>query len=145
MGAALPLLDLTEQAWDAQLFRGPKALARTLGWTSYHVLHSKGSAHGYPDRTCWRERVVFVELKSETGKPTDAQIATLTGLAKAGGECYLWRPRDLDEIAKVLSKRWDFTPYGLIGHGVEWHWKPGSLWLPDGRRNDENVQEVMVA
>lgn len=121
---------LTEQEWDGQLFRGARSLAVVLGWTSYHTLRSRGSKAGYPDRTVWRDRVIFVELKREGGKPSELQVETLTGLARAGAECYLWRPSDLDEIGQVLGTR------------PAWRdeWTPGSLWLPAGCRADEAQQ-----
>ena len=108
MAAATPLTDLTEQEWDGQLFRGDKALARTLGWTlCYHTLRSKGSQSGFPDRVLVRDRVLFVELKRETGKPTDTQKAWIRGLLAAGAEVYLIRPSDLEDFAQVLAHRGD--------------------------------------
>ena len=44
-------------------------------------------------------RVVFAELKRETGKLTPAQTEWLDDLAAAGVETYLWRPSMIDEIA----------------------------------------------
>jgi hypothetical protein len=146
MGAATPLTDLTEQEWDGQLFRSKKGLANVLGWTHYHTLRSRGSAPGFPDRTLWRDRVIFVELKREGGKPSDRQREILTGIARAGGECYLWRPSDLDEIATVLAKRWRFEGDRLRdARGDDAILVPRSLWLPAGHRNDEQRQEVIAA
>lgn len=135
MRAATPLADLTEQEWDAQLFRSPKALARQLGWHSYHTLRSKGSAPGYPDRTLWRDRLIVAELKTEKGKPTDRQREVLTALAKAGAEVYLWRPSDLDEIGQILSSRWSFHNGWLSSQTRMW--SPRSLWMPSGCRRYE--------
>lgn len=131
-------VELTEQEWDGQLFRSDKSLARMCGWTSYHVLRSKGSRAGFPDRVCWRERVIYVELKSDTGKLTAAQEATLTALAKAGAECYLWRPADLEEVGRVLGHRWRWSGTALYRVGTQpVSWTPGSLWLPSaGRAGD---------
>lgn len=117
-GAATPLADILETDWDRDLFRGPKALATRLGWTSYHTLRSKGSKSGYPDRTAVRERILFVELKREKTTPTDEQIRWLDLLAAAGGEVYLWRPSDLDEIGRILASR----------GRPSWH--PCSAWRP---------------
>lgn len=148
MGAATPLADVTEREWDAQLFASMKGLAPTLGWVlTYHTLRSKGSTSGFPDRVLIRDRVLFVELKTEKGPVSDSQSRWLTALASAGAEAYLWRPSDLDEIARVLATRWLFH----IEDGVSalWHeragWTPGSLWLPAGRRHDQNVQEAIAA
>lgn len=143
MRAARPLNDLTEQEWDAQLFRHPTALAKTLGWTTYHTLRSKGSAAGFPDRTLWRDRCLFAELKREGGKPTDRQVEVLTGLARAGAEVYLWVPSDLDEIGRVLSGRWAWDRFEAalrmrMDLGLR-YWQPGSLWLPSGHRADQEA------
>jgi len=151
MGPAIPLADLTEKSWDQQLFASKKGLAITLGWTLvYHTLRSKGSTSGFPDRVLVRDRVIFAELKTEKGPISDAQRAWLTGLAAAGAEVYLWRPSDLDELSRVLSKRWALLPGPRLGPrpdgpGLLPTWTPGSLWLPAGHRNDENVQEVISA
>lgn len=135
------LLDMTEQEWDGQLFRSDKALAKMLGWRlCYHTLRSKGSKAGFPDRVLVRERIVYVELKSMTGKPTEAQVEWLDGLAKAGGECYLWKPSDLDEIGKILSKRWHLDGLHLI-NGTDLSWIPNSLWVPGIGRWDQREPE----
>lgn len=127
LAPAIPLDEIDEKTWDAQLFATRTGLASTLGWRlRYHTLRSKGSTSGFPDRVLVRERVIFAELKTETGKPTDSQQQWLTGLAAAGAEVYLWRPSDLEEIGKVLAQR-----------GDPW-WPRASLWLPGGCRNDEN-------
>jgi len=155
IAAAKPLAEILETEWDATLFRGPRALANQLGWTTYHTLRSKGSKTGYPDRTLVRDRILFVELKREpeTGKRgqplklshdvTDDQRAWLDKLANAGGEVYVWRPSDLDEIARILSKRWFYVPTPLafaagrleMSDGSE-RWTPRSLWAPGAGRAD---------
>lgn len=142
----MPLVDVLEDEWDRQLFRGPKALATQLGWTSYHVLRSKGSRAGYPDRTLVRERIVFVELKREKTSPTPDQVDWLDKLAAAGGEVYLWRPSDLEEVARILGGRWE-PAYRTGSHpDALWtmrdgHWTPGSLWIPGRGRHDTTVNE----
>ncbi len=103
--------DPLEKEWDHLLFNSKKGLAPMLGWRlCYHTLRSKGSQSGFPDRVLVRERVIFAELKREKGVPTPAQIDWLNGLAAAGAEVYLWRPSDLDEIAKILAARERPTP-----------------------------------
>jgi hypothetical protein len=133
---ATPLADILEDEWDRQLFRGPNALATTLGWTSYHTLRSKGSKSGYPDRTLVRDRIVFVELKREKTKPTPAQIAWLDKLARAGGEVYLWRPSDLDEIGLILSTRAVPTAAGGLVQTGRDTWHPRSRWVAGVGRMD---------
>ena len=84
----------------------------------YHTLRSKGSQSGFPDRVLVRERVIFAELKREKTGPTPNQIEWLDGLAIAGAEVYVWRPRDLEEIGLILSARG--RPASL----------PSTAWLP---------------
>jgi hypothetical protein len=148
MRPAVALADILEDDWDRTLFRGKKSLADQLGWTSYHTLRSKGSKSGYPDRTLVRDRILFVELKREKTHPTDDQVAWLDKLAGAGGECYLWRPSDLDEIAAVLSKRWNFFApahytQGGLGADANPDWTPKSLWLPGVGRSDTRTQQTL--
>lgn len=131
-----PLLDGTEKELDSFLFGSKKGVATLLGWVSYHVLHSQGSSPGYPDRTCWRERVIWAELKSETNTPSVRQIAVMTGLAKAGGEVYLVKPQDADEFAKVLGSRSTFAG-GALTSATLGTWIPNSLWTVHGCRYDD--------
>jgi len=127
----MPLADKIEKQWDNDLF-GAKGVATMFGWQSQWTFRSKGSRAGFPDRTCWRDRVLFVELKREasTATPlTAAQRATLDGLARAGAECYLWRPSDFDEAGRVLGRHWRYNAYNrslqVDGKG----WTPASLWV----------------
>ncbi len=97
---AVPLKDLTEKEWERQAI----GLAKTLGWHCYHTLRSKGSQPGYPDWTLVRDRVVFLELKREDGRLTDAQRVWLKALALVEGiEAYCWWPSDWAEIERILE------------------------------------------
>lgn len=134
--------DMTEKEWDYSLFAvgNRHAIAPMLGWTSYHTLRSKGSRAGFPDRTLYRDRIIFAELKKCGGKPTDEQVKWLDGLASAGGEVYVWLPTDFDEIGRVLGRRWlrraaprrvgdEEITVPLLCYGAE-EWTPGSMWVP---------------
>lgn len=124
-------LDLLEKDWDAQLFNSARGLAPNLGWLSYHTLRSKGSRSGFPDRVLVRDRILYAELKRERTKPTDEQVRWLDKLASAGGEVYLWRPSDLDEIGRILSRPWQYLAVGdgnpVLVSGFE-RWTPDCLW-----------------
>lgn len=140
---AKPLDDVLEKQWDATLFNSQKGLAPMLGWRPqlcYHTLRSKGSQSGFPDRVLVRDRIIFAELKRENGKPTPVQREWLNGLASAGAEVYLWVPSDLEEIGRILSKRWKFekTLDGrrLLRSELD-SYAPQSLWLPGVGRVDE--------
>jgi hypothetical protein len=76
-----------------------RELAAIGGWRlRYHTVDSRGSKRGFPD---WvlvhREdrRIIFAELKTETGKPTEQQEEWLEALERVRGlEVHLWRPSD---------------------------------------------------
>lgn len=134
----LPAAELLEKEWDAQLFAREKGLASMLGWMSYHTLRSRGSQSGYPDRTLVRDRIIFAELKTSSNRPTPTQREWLDRLARAGGEVYLWRPADLDEVGRILSGHFNFLPGSGDGElmtpgGVTW--TPLSMWVPGRGRH----------
>ncbi len=144
IASATPLADILEDAWDAQLFRGDKALAVMLGWTTYHTLRSRGSKSGYPDRTCARERIIFVELKREKTKPTPDQVMWLDKLAAAGGETYLWKPSDLNEAGIILSGRWRYDPVMRDLRSGDRSLLPNSMWIAGQGRRDSAVVDNPV-
>ena len=79
-------------------------VAAALGWRRYHTWLSKHSPAGFPDEVLLRSpRLVFAELKSETGTLRPEQAAWLSDLAQVPGvETYLWRPSDMEAIAEIL-------------------------------------------
>jgi hypothetical protein len=79
-------------------------VAQACGWRRYHTWLSKHSPAGFPDEVLVRGgRLVFAELKSAKGKLSADQEAWLEELrAVPGIEIYVWRPEDMDEIARVL-------------------------------------------
>jgi hypothetical protein len=96
MSAVLP--PLTEKAFLEQV----RGLARLLGWMVFHTHDSRRSEPGFPDLVLLRERVVWAELKTDTGRLTPAQVAWVEALRRAGQEVYLWRPSAWAEIHAVL-------------------------------------------
>lgn len=94
---------ITERDWQSEVIE----IAGAGGWMHYHTHDSRKSARGFPDLVFVRERVVYAELKSETGKPSDDQVRWLHALAAAGQEVYLWRPRDRATVDRTL-----LTPRG---------------------------------
>lgn len=109
----IPTPRVTEAEW-ADTFT---LLLRSLGWKSMHARASRGrggrgagwvtaiSVVGWPDYVCWneqQERLIFVELKAEAGKLSDAQTAVLASLRAAGCSVYVWRPSDFEEAVRVL-------------------------------------------
>jgi VRR-NUC domain len=75
-----------------------------VGWRCYHTHDSRRSHAGYPDLTMVRgDRLVFAELKAETGRVRPAQAEWLAALERCGAvETYLWRPSSWPEIERVL-------------------------------------------
>jgi hypothetical protein len=52
-----------------------------------------------------RFRVIYAELKSETGKLSPEQKEWADAMLKAGQEVYCWKPNQFDEVAKILQKK----------------------------------------
>jgi VRR-NUC domain len=90
---------------EAQFQRQVLDLARILGWAAYHPMLSKWSERGWPDVCLVKPpRLILAELKRENGKTTPHQDRWLEMLrACPGVETYLWRPSDLDGIARCLG------------------------------------------
>jgi len=80
-------------------------LARGLGWQEFRTWNSKHSPAGWPDLVLLRPpRMVIAELKTEKGKLTPIQKQVLEMLQQIPGhQVYLWRPRDWDNIVKILQ------------------------------------------
>ena len=91
---------------EKQLTRIVADAATTFGWRRYHTHRSDFSPAGFPDETLVRPpRLIFAELKSDSphAKPSPAQQTWLDVLARIPGvEVYLWRPKDLDLIVRIL-------------------------------------------
>jgi hypothetical protein len=101
------LREITEASWQSTVV----ALAKARGWTVYapppnrpangHIINTRA---GYPDLTMVRDgRILWAELKKETGKLTAEQVAWLDLLLLAGAEVAVWRPSDLETVQAVLA------------------------------------------
>lgn len=95
------IADMTEKEWSAQV----ADLCRMLGYRRYHTFRSDRSPAGFPDETLVRDRIVFLELKTEKGKLSPAQRDWLTALIRADGEAYVVRPSQLQLLAAALASR----------------------------------------
>jgi len=105
--AALDAVMTERQLQDAVI-----GCAQSLGYAVYHTYDSRRSQLGFPDLVLVRAwysgpspRVVFVELKSATGRLSPAQVTWRAVIQDAGGEYHLWRPADWSsgEIERVLA------------------------------------------
>lgn len=93
---------LTEKQWQEQVLR----LAGLHGFHAYHTHDSRRSQPGFPDLVLVKGgRLIFAELKTETGKTSLAQDVWLEALDETPAEVYLWRPSDLEMVQRVLADR----------------------------------------
>lgn len=100
---------ISEAEWQKTV----TVLLTAFGWRWWHAPDNrpvKGRVQrvrpGLPDLIAVRgDRVIFAELKRETGKPTPEQVDALAALGEAT-EAYLWRPSDIDEVRRVLMPGW---------------------------------------
>ena len=91
-------------------------IARSMmnGWKHYHPPDNKpdkngrvqyGIVKGFPDLTLVKgKRLVFVELKTETGRLMAEQKEWLALLEATGAECYVWRPSMWKDVEEFLSE-----------------------------------------
>jgi VRR-NUC domain len=105
------------QMLEVELQDNVVELAHLFGWRAAHfrparTAHGWKTAVGYdgkgwPDLVLVRERVVWVETKSETGRLSPEQLAWRDWLAEAGAEWHLWSPTDWTDgtVEAVLRTR----------------------------------------
>lgn len=90
---------ITEKELRQSLVRA----ARGFGWRCYFSWTSIHSPAGFPDLCMTKPpRVIFAELKTDTGKVSPHQEAWLADLRACGAEVYLWRPADIDAAYRIL-------------------------------------------
>lgn len=100
-------METSERVFQDQVMH----IARMNGW---HVFHAsphlvrpgvwRSDGQGFPDLVmCHPTRgIVFAELKTEKGRMSPAQQTWRLAI-EPNAEWYLWRPSDLDKIAKRLG------------------------------------------
>lgn len=74
-----------------------------LGLRWHHEVDSRKSKRGFPDLCIVGSRLIFVELKAESGRLSKDQREWIVALIAAGVEAYVWRPSDLPEATEVLK------------------------------------------
>ena len=92
---------MTEKQFQAKVLK----IAKQTGWTVYHTYDSRRSQPGFPDLVLVRDRVLYRELKTNTGKQSEAQKIWERSLLKANADFKVWRPKDIDAIVKELTRR----------------------------------------
>lgn len=85
--------------WRVAHFRPSRT---KYGWTT--AVQADGA--GFPDLVLVRPpRCLFVEVKTETGQPSDKQYEWLRELSGCPGiSVCIWRPHQFEEIAQILSQ-----------------------------------------
>ena len=77
--------------------------ARLHGWWAWHDTDPRRNREGFPDLVLIRDRVVWAELKSQTGRLRPGQAAMIARLEHAGAEVHVWRPDDWPTVQQVLA------------------------------------------
>lgn len=91
-----------EAEWQGQV----EQAATLYGWIHYHTHDSRRSNRGFPDLVLVkRQRVIYAELKTRTGRLQPDQKVWLRALTVAGQEVGLWRPGDMAQVIRVLGPR----------------------------------------
>ena len=76
------------------------------GWFVFHNLQSLGSYKGIPDITaCKRGIVLFIEVKTPTGKQNENQIKFENDITDAG--CFYLVARGYEDVSKYILDRCD--------------------------------------
>lgn len=94
---------------EKQLQHAIVEAAQMLGFRVYHTFLSIRSDPGFPDLVLLNprqgRRLLFVEVKGENGRLSDAQRAWLADLHAVGIEAYSWWPAQWrsGEIERVLK------------------------------------------
>ena len=107
-------LHISESAFQSQVMKA----AKLTGWLAFHPrpaqarsgkwLTAMSGDPGYPDVLLTKEgRVWFIELKTDTGKLTPAQVAWLTELQKCKSpfvRAFVLRPDGFDKFFWELNQ-----------------------------------------
>lgn len=93
---------MTEKEFQSDIVKA----AKMLGWLCFHPYRSTRSEPGFPDLVLVRDRVIYAEVKTATGRLSMHQKAWLHALEAAGQEAYVWRPADWpDAIMAALTRK----------------------------------------
>lgn len=90
---------------ERQLQDGIVAAARRLGYLVYHPFDSRRSEPGYPDLTIvGHGKILFIECKSITGRPSAAQWKWIRTIRETGQEVFIVIPADYDDVLAALQE-----------------------------------------
>jgi hypothetical protein len=109
------ITDVWRATSESQLQSSVVTFMRWRGWMCYHTYDSRRSEKGYPDLTAVKgNRMMFVEFKTEKGKPKPEQIEWLDALVEAHDDVYLVRPSTEDDFLEEVEKS---------GSNLTTHWR----------------------
>ena len=85
--------------------------AKVIQWfknQGAYVINQWGGPYtraGIPDLTiCYEGTFIALELKTETGKPTELQLYHIREINKAGGYARILRPSEFEEFKKEVIR-----------------------------------------
>lgn len=88
---------------EAQFMLQVISLAKLHRWMVYHTHDSRRSQAGFPDLVLVRERVLWLEVKTDRGRIRPEQQIWLDALNAAGQEAWVVRPADWSRLLEVLQ------------------------------------------
>ena len=86
--------------WMVAHFRPARCVRRD--GTVYYETPVQADGAGFPDLVLVRDRVLFVELKTDKGVVRPNQRFWIEALRATGATALVWRPRDWAEIDETL-------------------------------------------
>lgn len=95
---------------EAQFQRRITDLCDWLKLTWHHETDSRRSKPGFPDLVVVGNGVVFVEVKTQSGRLSLEQALWVNTLRQAGAEVHVWRPDQWPEIEARLRLLASFAP-----------------------------------
>jgi hypothetical protein len=99
---------------ERELQKQVQKLLNLYGWRWFHAPdnrvangHIQNIKAGFPDLCAVKgSRLIFAELKRQTGVLHPDQIEWHEALAAAGHTVYVWRPSDLPDLPVILRTDW---------------------------------------
>jgi hypothetical protein len=73
------------------------------GWLVWHDQDPRRNGAGFPDLLLIRDRVVWAELKTQTGRVSYHQAEMHARLEQVGAEVHVWRPSMWPDVQATLD------------------------------------------
>lgn len=106
VGVRWPLPEhIAKRMTERQFQTRVTTFATAIGWWVYHPYDSRRSREGWPDLTLIRgSRLLFLELKTQSGRIRPEQLDVITRLKTAGQTALIVRPSDWPAVVDELVK-----------------------------------------